>query len=52
MYRAKASGRNSCAVFDEAMREEALRILDLEGRPAPRDQQRRLRRRTTSRSCV
>ncbi|HJW44910.1 MAG TPA: EAL domain-containing protein, partial [Lysobacter sp.] len=31
MYRAKASGRNSCAVFDEAMREEALRILDLEG---------------------
>ncbi|GAB3383197.1 bifunctional diguanylate cyclase/phosphodiesterase [Lysobacter fragariae] len=31
MYRAKASGRNSCAVFDEAMREEAVRILDLEG---------------------
>jgi len=30
MYRAKASGRNSCAVFDEAMREEAMRILDLE----------------------
>jgi len=30
MYRAKASGRNGCAVFDEAMREEALRILDLE----------------------
>ena len=30
MYRAKAGGRNGCAVFDEAMREEALRILDLE----------------------
>lgn len=30
MYRAKASGRNGCAVFDEVMREEALRILDLE----------------------
>lgn len=30
MYRAKANGRNSCAVFDEAMREEAMRILDLE----------------------
>lgn len=30
MYRAKASGRNSCAVFDEVMREEAMRILDLE----------------------
>ena len=31
MYRAKASGRDRCAVFDEAMREEAVRILDLEG---------------------
>lgn len=31
MYRAKASGRDSCAVFDEAMREDAMRILDLEG---------------------
>ena len=30
MYRAKAAGRSSSAVFDEAMREEALRILDLE----------------------
>ncbi|MBW8881586.1 MAG: bifunctional diguanylate cyclase/phosphodiesterase, partial [Asticcacaulis sp.] len=30
MYRAKANGRNSCAVFDEVMREEAMRILDLE----------------------
>ncbi len=30
MYRAKASGRDRCAVFDEAMREEALQILDLE----------------------
>jgi diguanylate cyclase (GGDEF)-like protein len=30
MYRAKASGRSGCAVFDEVMREEALRILDLE----------------------
>ncbi|HEY1141540.1 MAG TPA: EAL domain-containing protein, partial [Lysobacter sp.] len=30
MYRAKASGRNGCAVFDEVMREEAMRILDLE----------------------
>ncbi|RPE77073.1 bifunctional diguanylate cyclase/phosphodiesterase [Vulcaniibacterium tengchongense] len=30
MYRAKASGRDRWAVFDEAMREEAVRILDLE----------------------
>ena len=30
MYRAKASGRDRCAVFDEDMREEAMRILDLE----------------------
>lgn len=30
MYRAKAAGRDRCAVFDEAMREEAVRILDLE----------------------
>ncbi|MFC3552450.1 EAL domain-containing protein [Lysobacter cavernae] len=30
MYRAKAAGRDRWAVFDEAMREEAVRILDLE----------------------
>lgn len=30
MYRAKAAGRDRWAVFDEDMREEALRILDLE----------------------
>ena len=30
MYRAKAEGRDRCAVFDEDMREEAVRILDLE----------------------
>lgn len=30
MYRAKAAGRNCTALFDEAMREEALRLLDLE----------------------
>ncbi len=30
MYRAKGSGRGRCAVFDEAMREQAMRILDLE----------------------
>ncbi|MFC0677605.1 EAL domain-containing protein [Lysobacter korlensis] len=30
MYRAKGSGRNDWAVFDEAMREDAMRILDLE----------------------
>jgi diguanylate cyclase (GGDEF)-like protein len=30
MYRAKAAGRGRWATFDEAMREEALRILDLE----------------------
>lgn len=30
MYRAKSTGRDRCAVFDEAMREEAMRILDLE----------------------
>lgn len=30
MYRAKAEGRDRCAVFDELMREEALRLLDLE----------------------
>jgi diguanylate cyclase (GGDEF)-like protein len=30
MYRAKAGGRNRWAVFDEAMREDAMRILDLE----------------------
>lgn len=31
MYRAKASGRDRCVMFDEAMREDAVRILDLEG---------------------
>jgi diguanylate cyclase (GGDEF)-like protein len=31
MYRAKAGGRDRCAVFDQAMREDAMRILDLEG---------------------
>ena len=31
MYRAKASGRDRFALFDEAMREDAVRILDLEG---------------------
>lgn len=30
MYRAKSAGRDRWAVFDEAMREEAVRILDLE----------------------
>jgi len=30
MYRAKAAGRDRYAVFDEAMREEAVQILDLE----------------------
>ncbi len=30
MYRAKASGRNCSTLFDEAMREEAMRLLDLE----------------------
>lgn len=30
MYRAKAAGRDRSAVFDEAMREQALQILDLE----------------------
>lgn len=30
MYRAKAGGRDRWAVFDEAMRDEAVRILDLE----------------------
>ncbi|HEY4555146.1 MAG TPA: EAL domain-containing protein, partial [Lysobacter sp.] len=30
MYRAKSSGRGGWAVFDEAMRLEAMRILDLE----------------------
>ncbi len=30
MYRAKAQGKDRFAVFDEAMREEALRSLDLE----------------------
>ncbi len=30
MYRAKAAGRDRSAVFDEAMRDEATRILDLE----------------------
>ncbi|GHA70096.1 EAL domain-containing protein [Cognatilysobacter bugurensis] len=30
MYRAKAAGRSDWAVFDEAMREDAMRILDLE----------------------
>lgn len=30
MYRAKAEGRDRSAVFDEDMREEAVRILDLE----------------------
>lgn len=31
MYRAKSSGRDRFAMFDEAMREDAVRILDLEG---------------------
>ena len=31
MYRAKAAGRDRLAVFDEDMREEAVKILDLEG---------------------
>ena len=31
MYRAKAQGRDGFAMFDEAMREDAVRILDLEG---------------------
>lgn len=30
MYRAKGEGRDRCALFDEAMREEATRTLDLE----------------------
>ncbi len=30
MYRAKATGRERWAVFDEAMRDQAVRILDLE----------------------
>ena len=30
MYRAKANGRNGSMLFDEAMREEAMRLLDLE----------------------
>lgn len=30
MYRAKAKGQNRCVLFDEAMREAALRSLDLE----------------------
>jgi EAL domain-containing protein (putative c-di-GMP-specific phosphodiesterase class I) len=30
MYRAKSTGRDRSAVFDEAMRDEATRILDLE----------------------
>ncbi|WP_249041037.1 EAL domain-containing protein [Marilutibacter maris] len=30
MYRAKASGRDRWAVFDQAMRDQAVRILDLE----------------------
>lgn len=30
MYRAKGLGRGRCAVFDEEMREQAMRILDLE----------------------
>ena len=30
MYRAKAGGRDRCAVFDEGMREQASSILDLE----------------------
>nr|WP_255610921.1 EAL domain-containing protein [Lysobacter sp. ESA13C] len=30
MYRAKGAGRGRCAVFDEEMREQAMRILDLE----------------------
>ncbi len=30
MYRAKGAGRDCCALFDEAMREEATRTLDLE----------------------
>ena len=30
MYRAKGEGRDCCALFDEAMREEAMRTLDLE----------------------
>ena len=30
MYKAKANGRNCSSLFDEAMREEAMRLLDLE----------------------
>lgn len=30
MYRAKAQGHDRCAIFDEDMREEAMRSLDLE----------------------
>jgi hypothetical protein len=30
LYRAKSAGRDRSAVFDEAMRDEATRILDLE----------------------
>ena len=30
MYRAKGEGRDRCALFDQAMREEATRTLDLE----------------------
>ncbi|MFT4178035.1 MAG: EAL domain-containing protein [Thermomonas sp.] len=30
MYRAKGEGRDRCAMFDEAMREEATRTLDME----------------------
>ncbi len=30
MYRAKGDGRDRCMLFDEGMREEAMRILDLE----------------------
>jgi len=30
MYRAKAQGQERCAIFDEEMREQALRSLDLE----------------------
>ena len=43
MYRAKAEGRDRSALFDEAMRAHAMRLLDLEARPAPRDPQRRVR---------
>ena len=42
MYRAKAQGHDRCAIFDEDMREEAMRSPD-RSRPAPCDQQPRFR---------